>query len=1562
LGTRGMGSLGVILSALFCSTVVGSEVRHADLDVDDMKDFLAKQFMQAQDDFAVQEPNSEYFPLAKAELMSKANARPNIDQSYADRKNETESWVLKYRGFFLESQAERDRLVADFMATLSSQNVADRPEITSWNTALQDELTLPALWILPTAWRYLEADHVHRGVVSNPKDWSQLVNLQPVMLQKAAQNFRSQRLDKKIKDEAEELFARDLKLAELYRPEIGFILAYRWKIQDVTKLLGDIEFSMTNLVKLPVDAVLTINQIYFDKMDLAEKLKEAGPFSDLSQGEMNAWYSLAQRYLGEKLEDFDSYKHLWRGAPIDKIRTLVENLSESQKIELLTDYNFDPIKVQEIWNSIYKDAQSDEAISSLFFKIGHKLDINQFDTFYQNEFAHVYSKRHELEAFWVGGTVKDVPWSHIKYVSNKHHPTKESVNDWIVTDVLNLGKFSVSLKLRDLQEIPSNSLESTTVELITSDSMTNGQLCILYNRMMSSRPDSPIPEALYPCLSVDILAQKGGKLVQGVNPITEDGAKKLIAVSHRLNPAQLYAVMPSLKRYMFRDDVLRQVVLDNPTPLHYLSNDEFVAQLKPLRDAIVSVGWQNWEKVQANIRRLPGRLLSAWLEATVPVTETGMLDVDVLLDRPDSLRGHSTLSTSVAVDLNSPSSTNALMHRMALIGLTCDLIEKIPTGEIVDVISALRYQTALDDSVIKSDVRKCLVRKLRDYLSLKSELYGVKVGAEIELLSLLSTADIRAVGPQLLLTWGGEVLTKITHPQVMREVLQITASYAPHIYFHNGVDLAGLKTMADTYYKILLQDNTNVVDITVLKKMRDFLPYLDTVVDATRDDIKLFFTTVLEADPQSRGICTPLKNRNLLRNMIIKGFGSPDTWSSLDLVTIGDYLIVMTEPDLYKVPVESMVRALPELVEQSVYSTLLPEVRGRVEPQLYYEACAAWLNDGKPITSGEGKAFMTAWRKLASWHLSGADLVNQKNNVLATLSRKKRDETEKVVDEVADDLADDFDQLVVELEQKPEIDYRVLHTKVMDELMKRFKDLTKPVANEAVKVISDTQELLGNGSLTVMDIDPTSRYYSQQEVLELIKTSREDGRLSDEQEDKINKLALDSQVRLIQKLVALLNLNPVDLGISAENIQHINSLETFTGVEEFMATATYQPYTEKITEAVKDDPSKDKKDDSNTGLDNVDVVLVDDAAKEKELQDILSQYGPEPLNLSPPASIPRLADITLTCDDLISARASAAVITAEDVGKMAATEVYNCVEYLGGLDYSSAQRPALWSAIKDKLRRSQVSGIEMAMLGNFLSEAAKADPAFLDLSDDNLGAISVLGRHTTRLVQDYLDYNAKGSLSREEVVALGRMVCGLKADEWKDVVHRDVLLDVLVPYVSDLDCEVDEKVLESLRDLLSANLTVPNTGSVMAQTNWFLPVLSLQHIKPSLMMQMSGPALRNVPDLGKLRTDQLSHLAPHAASLLLPDQFTVDFDKNQGAALLSSVGEDPRKVFEVERRLKQLASQQAEDQKLRDDAAAEPEPEGGDDDDRDGRADGGVVNVSASARCLILCILLYTVL
>ena len=62
---------------------------------------------------------------------------------------------------------------------------------------------------------------------------------------------------------------------------------------------------------------------------------------------------------------------------------------------------------------------------------------------------------------------------------------------------------------------------------------------------------------------------------------------------------------------------------------------------------------------------------------------------------------------------------------------------------------------------------RCWANKVRQYLGLKASLFGVEVEDELELLSLLSTSDTKAVGGELLLTWGGRALVGITHHQVV---------------------------------------------------------------------------------------------------------------------------------------------------------------------------------------------------------------------------------------------------------------------------------------------------------------------------------------------------------------------------------------------------------------------------------------------------------------------------------------------------------------------------------------------------------------------------------------------------------------------------------------------------------------------------------------------------------------------------------------------------------------------------------------------------------------------------
>ena len=50
---------------------------------------------------------------------------------------------------------------------------------------------------------------------------------------------------------------------------------------------------------------------------------------------------------------------------------------------------------------------------------------------------------------------------------------------------------------------------------------------------------------------------------------------------------------------------------------------------------------------------------------------------------------------------------------------------------------------------------------------------------------------------------------------------------------------------------------------------------------------------------------------------------------------------------------------MPQLVKESLYGEELPEIRGHTDHRLYYEACAAFLNDGESLDSGE-----VYWKKI----------------------------------------------------------------------------------------------------------------------------------------------------------------------------------------------------------------------------------------------------------------------------------------------------------------------------------------------------------------------------------------------------------------------------------------------------------------------------------------------------------------------------------------------------------------------------------------------------------------------
>ena len=79
---------------------------------------------------------------------------------------------------------------------------------------------------------------------------------------------------------------------------------------------------------------------------------------------------------------------------------------------------------------------------------------------------------------------------------------------------------------------------------------------------------------------------------------------------------------------------------------------------------------------------------------------------------------------------------------------------------------------------------------------------------------------------------------------------------------------------------------------------------------------------------------------------------------------MGDLLIVMRQSDLDDVHPTSLRMAASELATSSLYSELVPEVRGSVTPVMYHEACLDWLGGSEGRQSEEALSYHEQWTSL----------------------------------------------------------------------------------------------------------------------------------------------------------------------------------------------------------------------------------------------------------------------------------------------------------------------------------------------------------------------------------------------------------------------------------------------------------------------------------------------------------------------------------------------------------------------------------------------------------------------
>ena len=165
---------------------------------------------------------------------------------------------------------------------------------------------------------------------------------------------------------------------------------------------------------------------------------------------------------------------------------------------------------------------------------------------------------------------------------------------------------------------------------------------------------------------------------------------------------------------------------------------------------------------------------------------------DVLLDRvtditvPDDTVTNPDPSHPLATQFERFTSANkSLLASLALKGMSCHCIDQVETHDTLEVLALYRFHLEREGGVVAmpSSSRKCWAKKVRHFLHLKSKLFNLTIDTEPELLSLLTTSDIKTIGGEVLATWGGPALASITHPEVIRTLSSLT--------LHSPVSVAG---------------------------------------------------------------------------------------------------------------------------------------------------------------------------------------------------------------------------------------------------------------------------------------------------------------------------------------------------------------------------------------------------------------------------------------------------------------------------------------------------------------------------------------------------------------------------------------------------------------------------------------------------------------------------------------------------------------------------------------------------------------------------------------------------
>ncbi|XP_073984114.1 uncharacterized protein isoform X2 [Rhodnius prolixus] len=294
-----------------------------------------------------------------------------------------------------------------------------------------------------------------------------------------------------------------------------------------------------------------------------------------------------------------------------------------------------------------------------------------------------------------------------------------------------------------------------------------------------------------------------------------------------------------------------------------------------------------------------------------------------------------------------------ISHYIFIGGLSCNHILTSNAGEFIVLIAQYNRYLRETGKDFPKNLQSCAVRKLYEYLEMKSLLLQHYISESI--ISYLTESDIEAVGGYVLTSLPVEdLVTSENIEDIVRAIGRCSLSE-----LMVAASKEKLRNIAKSYMEVYGSTDYSLFN---LGNLTLFLPEY-FMKDINSRDFKL----MLESGYLDRRTCANSNERKAIASLVKTTFGDIKTWTPQSLVTLGDMLLIVAD-ELHLIENRFLMQAA-DLITLNYH-----QLMDWPKPSPFFETCA------RKLEKAENELFIQSLQKLVSWLLDG--LIMQENSII----------------------------------------------------------------------------------------------------------------------------------------------------------------------------------------------------------------------------------------------------------------------------------------------------------------------------------------------------------------------------------------------------------------------------------------------------------------------------------------------------------------------------------------------------------------------------------------------------